>query len=82
MTVIQMRSRADETGLDEALARHPTARKIRCRVLTLPNRYPCPNEELNDTGVCIWHMKEIGEAWNEMITVVAGAHEAAQKERP
>ena len=42
-------------------------RKVRCRVGSRVKRDPCPNEALDDFGVCLHHLKTISDHWADLL---------------
>jgi hypothetical protein len=41
-------------------------RKTRCRVRSRFARDPCPNEELDDFGACLNHLREFWQHWEDV----------------
>lgn len=42
-------------------------RKVRCRVESRTLRNKCPNEALDDFGVCMPHLKTISDHWADLL---------------
>jgi len=45
-------------------------RKLRCIVHPLPLRNPCPNEALDELGICLHHLEKFHDHYRDVVASV------------